>query len=88
MGISIYIKQSSLLDKGFTLQNPSGEPHAVAIMRNHHWVCRYEDKSPVVFGECGKTICHVANRWGSSREPILRFLATHGFLAGDDWYEA
>lgn len=42
----------------------------------------------VVMWDMDDVIYHDANRWGSSRKPLLHFINKHGLLAGQDWYEA
>ena len=41
----------------------------------------------VIMEDFGDTVYHVANVWGSSRQPLLDFIRTKG-IADDDWYEA
>jgi len=88
MGISIYISKQAILDQGFRLTKVNSDGDVAVMDGPYARICRAGSDFPMAFEDIGTHICHVANNWGSSRKPIVNFLAAHGFLAGSDWYEA
>jgi hypothetical protein len=102
MGIQIYIKTSALDAKGIEIVRETYKEtyrcHCGCTEEGHCGICGgnsviHEDTVakvdglPVMGTLDNDFIWHDANRWGSSRAPILEFIDKHG-LIDNDWFEA
>jgi hypothetical protein len=87
MGIQIYIKKKALERVGVGITYSTATYHGETPADEFSEPMAEVEGLNIMMHDFDDTVYHDANRWGSSRIPLLEFIAIHE-LTHDEWYEA